>query len=246
MKMRMHLRNTVLGGALALPVLLAGCATTRLGGAPDLEVISASELPRSALYTVGDAARPYILGPMDRLTIEVIAGDEAITRQVEVDANGNVIFPFAGPVHVEGTTVAQANAALTNRLAQSYFQDPQVSISLLEARSKTVTVEGEVKKPGVYPVLGPTSLLQVMAIAGGTEDTAALDAVVVFRIVEGKRYAALYSLRAIRRGAYADPELFAGDIVAVNDSRTRRFFRDAATLAPLLTAPIILIDRLTH
>jgi polysaccharide biosynthesis/export protein len=62
---------------------------------------------------------------------------------------------------------------------------------------------------------------------------------VIFRTVEGKQLAALYNLKAIRRGNYDDPEVFANDVVVVGDSSARRLFRDILQVVPLLTTPII-------
>lgn len=88
------------------------------------------------------------------------------------------------------------------------------------------------------------TLLQAMALAGGTSELAKLDDVVVFREVKGERYAALYNLNAIRHGVYADPEIFANDTVVVGDLKARRLFKDILTISPLLSAPVIMLDRL--
>ena len=104
-------------------------------------------------------------------------------------------------------------------------------------------MEGEVEQPGLYPLTGRTTLVGAVAKAEGTTEFSKLDEVVVFRTVGGQRYAALYSLEAIRRGAYADPEIYANDVVTVSFSDRRRFFKDlAAVAAPL----IILIDRVSR
>ena len=83
--------------------------------------------------------------------------------------------------------------------------------------------------------------MRAVATAGGASEFARLNDVVVFRTVGTQRYAALYNLALIRRGAYADPEIFASDIVVVGDSQARRLFRDILAAAPLITAPIIAV-----
>jgi polysaccharide export outer membrane protein len=52
--------------------------------------------------------------------------------------------------------------------------------------------------------------------------------------------AGLYNLKAIRRGYYADPEIYANDTVVVGDSAGRRLFKDALQVVPLLTTPLII------
>jgi polysaccharide biosynthesis/export protein len=92
--------------------------------------------------------------------------------------------------------------------------------------------------------MGKMTLQRAVARAGGTTEFAKLDDVVVFRTVEGKQYAGLYNLQAIRRGNYADPEIFANDVIIVGDSPARRRFRDFLQAAPLLTSPLVLLTNL--
>jgi polysaccharide export outer membrane protein len=98
-----------------------------------------------------------------------------------------------------------------------------------------------VKKPGSYPVIGKMTLIKAVAQAEGTAQFASLKDVVVFRTVDGKRYAGLYNLSAIRKGIYEDPEIFANDVVVVGDSPGRRLFQDLLQASPLLTTPLIIL-----
>ncbi len=65
--------------------------------------------------------------------------------------------------------------------------------------------------------------------------------VVVYRTVDGQKYAGLYDLRAIRAGEYIDPEILPNDVVVVGESRARRTFRDVLSASGLITAPLILL-----
>jgi polysaccharide export outer membrane protein len=59
--------------------------------------------------------------------------------------------------------------------------------------------------------------------------------------------AGLYNLGAIERGAYADPAIYANDVVVVGDSPQRRLFRDFVSVAPLLAAPLVaIVDSTSH
>ena len=95
------------------------------------------------------------------------------------------------------------------------------------------------EKPGIYPVLGRMSLTRAIASAEGTTEFSSLDDVVVLRTISDRQYAALYSLKSIRKGLYADPEIFPNDVVMVGESRGRRIFKDFLAVVPLLTTPII-------
>lgn len=219
---------------------LAGCASAPpLGGDPGIAVVSASELPppRAGDGTYG--ARPYLVGPFDKLKIDVFGIDDLSKREIQIDASGRASFPLVGSFEAAGKTPRQIEELLEAALSGRYVRDPQVTVNLEETVSQVVTVDGQVREPGLYPVIGRMTLMQGVATARGLTEFARIDDVVIFREAGGQRYAALYNLGAIRRGAYPDPEIHAGDIVVVGDSNSRRLFRDILAATPLLTAPII-------
>ena len=228
--------------------ILAGCASSpKLGGDPNLKIMQASELPAPDRLDLTGGARVYYVGPFDKLTIDVFGIPELSQRDVQVDAAGRISFPLAGVVEVSGKTPGEIEEQLARRMRANFVRDPQVTVNLKETISQSLTVEGQVTKPGVYPVLGRMSLLRAMAVAGGTTEFSKLNDVVIFRTVGGERLAALYDLDAIRHGAYADPEVFANDVVMVGDSASRRLFKDILAVVPLLTTPLIIaVDRLAN
>jgi len=242
--------DTVKQGRLALLaplVLLAGCATTpKLGGDPGLKVSSATELPTPDSADLTSEARAYYVGPYDKLGVDVFGIAELSGREVQVDDKGQIFFPPVGTLQVAGLTTAEIQELLMRRLRASYVRDPQVTVSLKEAKSQVLTIEGEVKTPGIYPVFGHMTLMRAMAVSGGVTDLAKLQDVVIFRTAKGQRYAALYDLKSIRHGVHPDPEVYANDIVMVGDSASRRFLKDLVTMSPLLTTPILLINNLTN
>ena len=116
-------------------------------------------------------------------------------------------------------------------------------MNLEETVSQMITVDGQVSRPGLYPVLGKMTLIRAVARAGGTAEFARLDDVVIQRSVNGQTYLALYNLGAIRQGNYADPEVFANDVVVVGESKSRRMFRDLVSASALFTSPLVAILR---
>ncbi len=101
-------------------------------------------------------------------------------------------------------------------------------------------IDGAVEKPGLYPVVGRTTLQQVVAQAGGLKEYAILEKFVIIRKIDGKTMAAIYNLKDIRQGTYHDPEVFAGDTIAVGDSVARRIMKDVmqySTLPLLIYRP---------
>ena len=225
---------------LALSVM-AGCKTTpKLGGDPKLRVLPATELPAPDRTDFALPTTPYFIGAFDKLTIDVFGIPELSQRHVQVDASGRISFPLAGAVDVAGKTPGEISEQLARALRANYVRDPQVTVNLTDTVSQLLTVEGQVTKPGQYPVIGRMTLLRAMAVAGGTTEFSKLDDVVIFRTVQGERLAALYDLGAIRHGKYADPDVYANDVVMVGDSSSRRLFKDILQIVPLLTTPLII------
>lgn len=231
--------------ALMAMLMLASCASTpEIGGAPNLQVLDSSELPAPDRTDMVEAERPYIVGPFDKLAIDVFGIEELSNRKVQVDASGRISFPLVGVVNISGLTPGEIEIALQQKLAANYVRNPQVTVNLEQTVSQVVTVEGQVKKPGLFPVVGRMTLLRAVALAGGTDEFAKLNEVVVFRTVKGEQYAALYSLKQIRLGAYSDPDIYANDVVVVGESQARRTFKDFLQVVPLLTTPLIVaVDR---
>jgi len=223
---------------LAICALLAGCAAGRLGGSPNVSVVEGSQLPAPTLADFAAETRPYLLGPLDKISIEVFGVSE-LNRTVSVDAAGQISMPLAGSIRVAGLTPTQVEDEIEQRLRGRYIREPEVTVNLTEALSQHVTVEGEVDEPGIYPILGRMTLLRAIARAKGTTEFSRLRHVVVLRTVRGQRMAALFDLRAIQLGAYDDPEIYANDIVVVSEDRARRLFRDALQSAGLILTPLV-------
>lgn len=220
----------------ALLALMAGACANGPRFAPGQHL---TLLPDQALPAPegadGDA---YRIGAFDKLSISVFNVPD-LTQVVQVDASGRIALPLIGSMEVAGSTPVEVSEAIEERLRGRYLRDPQAAVNVDETVSHVVTVEGQVREPGVYPVLGQMTLLRAIASARGTTEFARVDDVVIFRSVGDRNLAALYNLGAIRRGTYPDPAVYANDVVVIGDSPGRRLFRDFLQTAPLLTTPII-------
>lgn len=203
-----------------------------------VEVVPADTLPPPI-----NAGSDYRISPYDKLEIGVFGIEQLEAREIQVDASGLISFPMAGVFQASGKTLEELRDTLTQRLRVAHVRNPSVSVNLKDMVSQQFTVDGEVKRPGNYPISGPMSLMRAVARAEGLAEYAKLDDVVVFRTVGNQRYAALYNLQAVRRGAYPDPDIYASDIIVVGDSKARRIFDDIVQGLPLLTTPLILLLR---
>ncbi|MGN6497588.1 MAG: polysaccharide biosynthesis/export family protein [Tsuneonella sp.] len=225
-------------------LLVGGCA-----GHPGVldqsttPVVQNGEMPPPTGTDLLSATRPYLIGPFDKLSVQVFGVPDLSRDEVQVDAGGRLSLPLVGSLAAAGLTPEQLADKIEAGLRGSYVRNPQVTVNLVETVSQVVTVDGQVAKPGLYPVIGRMTLMRAVATAGGTSEFAKLDDVVLFRTVDGQRMAGLYNLKAIRTGVYQDPEVFANDVVVVGDSPARRMFKDILSAAPLITTPLIILFR---
>jgi polysaccharide biosynthesis/export protein len=229
--------------ALCVASCSGGSGLNSAGKARQVQVAEAGNLPMPTRADLFEDNRPYLIGPFDKLTIDVFGIEELSKKEVQTDAGGRISFPLAGILDAAGKTPGELEQMIAERLRGRFVRDPQVTVNLKETVSQVITVDGQVKKPGLYPVIGKMTLMRAVATAEGVAEFAKLDDVVVFRTVNGNKMAGLYNLKAIRRGMYNDPELFANDVVVVGDSSARRLFKDALQVLPAITTPLILILR---
>lgn len=230
--------RTIHHALLALAgTILGSCATPGpIGGAPDVQVAELNALP----VPVTDESA--VVRARDSLRIGVLGFPE-LSRELQVNSSGAFQFPLIGMVEANGRTPLAIGQEISARLRGRYVVDPEVTVDLMEQPGRLVTVGGEVNSPGRYPVSGSMTLLEAVATGGGTTDTAKLEEVLIFRTIGGQRYIGVYHLGAIQRGNYADPSVFSGDIVQVGDSPSLRRIKTIATLSPLITTPLILLER---
>ena len=223
--------------AFAAALTLTGCSSDKLEGRPNLHIVSQGQAPEPRAADIGTAPVSFAIGPADRLAISVYGIPEA-TVPVTVDPSGQISVPIAGNIQAAGRTPSELTVQIAQRLRANHVRNPIVSVNVVEVLSQTVTVSGQVTRPGVYAVSGRVTLLGAIARAEGTTEFAKENYVVVFRTVNGVDYATLYDLRAIRAGLYADPRVFPSDTVVVGESRARRVFRDVLAASGLIVAPV--------
>jgi polysaccharide export outer membrane protein len=123
---------------------------------------------------------------------------------------------------------------LTEKLGAKYFQNPDVSVAIKSSAGRNVTVDGAVGHAGAYPVIGQITLIQAIALAGGTTDDANARRVAIFRTIDGKREAAAFDLTSIRHGEMPDPPVYAGDIIVVDGSRVKATEKQILQSVPFL------------
>ncbi|MDH4980687.1 polysaccharide biosynthesis/export family protein [Hyphomicrobium sp. D-2] len=249
-------------------VLAAGCgasmgdgATASLGGDVSPQSVSASFADPSGGSTMGSptlsgapvrvdgvdrlmaSATPgshgYKVGPQDVLEISVFKVPE-LSRSVQVADAGSINLPLVGEVDAAGKTARDLEQELTQKLGDKYLQSPQVTVFVKEYNSRRVTIEGAVKKPGVYPIRDRTSLLQFISIAEGVTELADSE-IVVFRQSGGQKSVARFDIDDIRGGKTADPDIRDGDLIVVNTSSTKTVYQNLLRILPSTASFLLLL-----
>jgi len=164
-----------------------------------------------------------LIGPQDVLTLSIYAGGE---EQQKVDltvSNEDMInAPFIGPIKAGGLTISELEALIAGLLKEDYFVDPQVHIQIKEGGYKSlqfsVSVEGKVKKPGVYDYQRGITALNACIMAGGFDRFAAPNRARIIREEDGKQTVIRINLNDVKEGKIPDIELEPGDIVVIPES----------------------------
>ena len=192
---------------------------------------SARKVAKKLAAVAKPGSASYMIGPQDVLDISVFKVAE-LSKTVRVSDIGTVNMPLVGEIRAGGRTARDVERELTRKWGAKYLQNPQVTVFVKEYNSQRVTIEGAVKKPGVFPIRGKMTLLQAIATVGGF--SAASDStVLVFRETNGKRKAAKFDVASIRSGAAHDPRLQAGDVVIAGKSAIKAGLNNILKVLPL-------------
>ena len=218
-------------GAAAIAICLSGCAVRNLG--PNLQD-GAAEPERFPVASEQLTLNDYKIGPFDTIRINVFQEQDLSVDEVQVDAAGRVNLALVGEVKVSGRTSLEVSRELEALYGARYLVRPQITVSVTSSITQKVTVQGEVRTPGVFPIKGATTLLEAISLAQGETEVGALKQVVVLRTINGQKMGALFDVASIRRAEAADPAIFGNDVVIVGYSNSRGLWRDLLRASPLL------------
>ena len=155
------------------------------------------------------------LGAGDLVKVDLYGAPE-LTTEARIANNGDLSMPLIGAVHLAGLTVEGAQAAIAERYAKGGFlNSPQVTVFVKEYATQGVAIFGEVQHPGIYPLLGPHRLFDVLSIAGGLTDKAGRDISITHRDKPKEPVTVEFS-RDPSKSAEANIDLLPGDTVLVS------------------------------
>ena len=157
----------------------------------------------------------YTLNPGDVVVISVWK-EEGLDREVLVLPDGTITFPLAGTIKASGLTANELQGELVKRI-QAYIADPVVTVSVKAILGNKFFVVGQVNNPGEFVVGHFTSVMQLLAMAGGLTPYASEDDIVIIRHQNGKAESLPFRYSDVARGKALETDLILkpGDVVVV-------------------------------
>lgn len=219
---------------MAASALLNACST-----AP---TAAKGEAAYAAIPPAPTLGSDYRISADDVLRVQVYHEPGLSLEDAQVSAAGVVRMPLIGDVPVAGLSAGEASDVIAGKLGERYLVSPQVTIFVKKAVGRRITVDGEVREPGLFPVDGRLNLLQAVALAKGPTRLAGLRQIVVVRQADGERKAAMFDLSAIRKGKAPDPEILPGDTVIVGLSRAKAILAGTLLALPVVGAGFVALD----
>jgi polysaccharide export outer membrane protein len=224
MRAREQELNIRLWLAASVCALLTACQTAAVVTPQGQAGAAAAKQGQAGAANAFASQTDYRLSPQDTVEVSVFQAP-SLNRTAQIDGNGQLALPLIGGVVAAGKTTRELEAEIAAKLGAKYLQSPQVAVSIKDGLGQRYTVDGAIKKPGVYNARGETTLLRALAEAGGPDEVADRDGITLFRVTNQQRVSMQYSLSAIRSGQAPDPPVYGGDTIIVNESVARNAWR---------------------
>ncbi len=200
-------------GRLVVAALLVGFVLT---ACPTKTQVPPETLPAET-PTVVTPEGEGVLGPSDIVEIRVFR-EEELSGEYQVESNGTINFPLIGSVDVAGLTPTDASKVIDWLLEDGYLKDAQVTIRVIEANSRQITVLGEVEEPGSFPFTDGMTVVQAVALAGGLSENHAASRTTITREEGGEQVVLRVPFSEISKGRAPNIELQPSDVIFVPES----------------------------
>ena len=157
----------------------------------------------------------FVIGPDDVLTV-VFWREKDMSGDVSVRPDGKISLPLLNDVQASGLTPEQLRVQLTEA-ASKFIEEPTVTVVVKAINSRRVFITGQVTKPGPYPLAGPTTVLQLIAMAGGVLEYADAKNIAILRTEEGRPVSFRFNYKDVsqRKNLKQNIELKPGDTIIV-------------------------------
>jgi polysaccharide biosynthesis/export protein len=157
----------------------------------------------------------YVIGPEDQLSV-VFFQDKDMSADVVVRPDGKISLPLINEIQAGGLTPEQLRESVSAQ-AKQFMQDPKTTIVIRQINSRKVYITGAVEKPGTYPLMGPTAVLQLIATAGGVKEYADTKNILIIRKEKGRQVTINFNYKDVisRKNMSQNIDLRPGDTIVV-------------------------------
>ena len=198
--------------AATLAIVLGPLAPVPVAQAPQGAVAAAPTRAAAGVAVAPD----YVIGADDVLSIMFWRDKDLSAPEVVVRPDGMVTLPLLNDVQAAGRTPEQLGNAI-REAARKYVEDPNPTVIVKEIKSRRVFITGRIEKPGPYPLNDKTTILQLIAMAGGLREYVDGKDISLMRSEQGKQsvYAFNYQDVVKKKYLHQNIELKPGDVVVV-------------------------------
>ncbi len=200
----------------ALVACLAVPAWAQTPGTVAVPQQPATTSPTASVAPVGvTPPADYVIGADDQLTI-IFWREKDMSADVSVRPDGKISLPLLNDMQASGLTPEQLRMSLTEA-AGKFIEEPTVTVVVKAINSRRVFITGQVDKPGPYPLTAPTTVLQLLALAGGVTDYAKSEQIQVMRTENGKTTNSRFNYKDVTKGKNLEQNIMLkpGDTVIV-------------------------------
>jgi len=207
--------RTFVCGALLCAGVSGAAAQSKLQPASNQQPAARTSATRPALPPVTPLPPDYTIGPEDVLAV-VFWRDKDLSTDVVVRPDGKISLALLNDVQAAGLTPEQLRENIV-KLSQQYIEDPTATVVVKQINSRKVFITGQIAKPGAYPLAAPTTVLQLIAMAGGLHEFADTKNLVITRIEAGRPVSFRFNYKEVlqRKNLRQNIELKPGDTVLV-------------------------------
>lgn len=154
-------------------------------GATQTAVSAQAARPPDVTAPAPAATPDYVIGPDDVLSI-VFWQEKELSTEVVVRPDGNISLPLLNDLKAAGMTPHELRDRIVQE-ARRFVEDPNATVVVKQVNSRKVFITGQVHKPGAYPLTGPTTVVQLIATAGGLVEFANIKNILVVRHENGRQ-----------------------------------------------------------
>ena len=214
----MHVKQNIATVVLTLAVAVCAHAQPAPVQAPPAQAPNGNGgKPPAGVNVPAGVATPvdYVIGPEDVLAV-VFWREKDMSSEVAVRPDGMISLPLINEVKASGLTPEQLREELTKAAAR-YIEVPSVSVVVKAINSRKVFLTGNVAKQGAYQLPAPTTVLQMISMAGGLLEFADSKNVRILRTENGKQRSIPFDYEAVSKGRKLEQiiPLMPGDTVLV-------------------------------